>query len=103
MVTKTFGIDFDSLGGALTLRVQEVSTVDEESGGMHERTHLSGWTIKGEIKEDYYVWVNEFEAKHPWYGRVWGNFEEKVYADSEEGFKHFWENHEPYTWDYGDI
>ena len=63
----------------------------------------SGWTIKGEVHEDYYEWVNEFEAVHPTYGKVWGNFESVVYADTEEGFNHFIENHPPTEWDYWDI
>lgn len=89
-VTKTFGVDFNSAGGALTLPA---------SAGLHE----SGWTINGEIHEDYYEWINEFEASHPQYGRVWGNFEDEVHADSEEGFAHFYANHPPSAWDYGDI
>lgn len=47
--------------------------------------------------------VNYFEAKHPTYGRVWGDFEDKVSADSEEGYQHFWVHHEPEAWDYWDI
>lgn len=108
MITKTFGIDFDSSGGALTLDATEVSSTAVQHGtpekySIPEKWHSSGWTIKGEIQEDGLIWVNEFEAKHPLYGRVWGNFEDKVYADSEEGYKHFWQNHEPYAWDYADI
>lgn len=65
--------------------------------------HASGWVISGEIHEDWYEWVNEFEATHPDFGRVWGNFEEVVYADSEEAFEHFYKNHPPNEWDYWDI
>ena len=91
MVIKKFGVDFFSSGGALTV----------EPGFIGE--NQSGWTITGEIHEDWYEWVNSFEAKHPEFGRVWGDFESEVYADSEEGYKHFWEHHEPYAWDYWDI
>ncbi|MCP4664860.1 MAG: hypothetical protein GY849_00720 [Deltaproteobacteria bacterium] len=63
----------------------------------------SGWTISGEIKRDYDEWVNEFEAIHSKYGKVWGDFEKTVFADSEEGFNHFIENHKPEEWDYQDI
>lgn len=63
----------------------------------------SGWTIVGEVHEDYYEWVNDFEATHPVFGRVWGNFEDEVYADSLEAYKHFVEHHPPENWDYGDI
>lgn len=90
-VEKKFGRDFFSYGGALTVRPVYI-------GG-----NYSGWVIEGEIHEDYYSWVNEFTATHSQYGRVWGNFERTVYADSEEGFAHFWENHEPDAWDYLDI
>lgn len=65
--------------------------------------NLSGWIIRGEIKEDYYKWVNEFEAFHLYYGKVWGDFEGKVYASSEEAYEHFVENHPPTEWDYWDI
>lgn len=66
-------------------------------------THESGWTITGKIHEDYYAWVNDFEAIHPVFGKVWGDFENEVFADSEAGFNHFYENHPPTEWDYGDI
>lgn len=102
MITKKFGVDFNSDGGALTLSARQVTSGQKDSG-THSRTHGSGWTIKGEIHEDYYRWVNDFEAEHPEHGKVWGNFESEVNADSEEGFKHFWENHEPEAWDYMDI
>jgi hypothetical protein len=63
----------------------------------------SGWGIVGEIHEDWYKWVNEFEATHSIYGKVWGNFEDKVFADSEEGYEDFVKNHPPESWDYWDI
>jgi len=67
------------------------------------RTHSDGWTITGDIHEDYYVWVNAFEAVHPKYGRVWGDFEHEVYADSEEAYNLFVTNYPPEEWDYWDI
>lgn len=66
-------------------------------------THKDGWTIEGEIHEDYYQWVNDFTAHHLVYGRVWGDFEHVVYADSEDGFNHFIEHHPPEEWNYWDI
>lgn len=102
MITKEFDKDFFSEDGALTLNTSEVTEGKEEEG-VHERTHQDGWTIKGEIHEDYFVWVNDFEAHHPKFGKVWGNFEDKVFADSEEGFADFFEKHSPNPWDYGDI
>jgi len=74
-------------------------TLDPDDIGEHE----SGWVIKGEVHCDYYSWVNEFIAEHPEYGKVWGDFEQTVYADSEEGYNHFFLNHPPSEWDYGDI
>ncbi len=102
MTTKKFGTDFKSEGGALTLPASSV-TESRASSGVHERTHESGWTIKGEVHEDYYEWVNDFEATHPKLGKVAGNFESEVTADSEECFSDFWKHHEPEAWDYGDI
>lgn len=96
MVTKKNAIDFGpkrcSSHDALTLPTSAI-------GGTHE----SGWSISGEIHEDYYEWVNEFEAVHPVYGRVWGDFDSEVFADSEEGFQDFYKNHPPDEWDYWDI
>lgn len=91
MVTKVFGRDFDSSGGALTLRESDLGS------------HPDGWTVVGALQEDYYVWVNDFEASHPFFGKVWGNFESQVYADSEEGYQHFMKHHSPEAWDYWDI
>ena len=63
----------------------------------------SGWTIEGEVVEDYYEWVNEFTATHPVYGKIEGNFEIEVEAESQEALDHFLEYHEPQVWDYWDI
>ncbi len=65
--------------------------------------NASGWTIDGAIIEDYYEWVNEFEATHPDFGRVWGDYEDVVYADSKEAFDDFYQKHPPDQWDYWDI
>ncbi len=103
MITKRFGEDFNSDGGALTLRASEVCEVGNDVTGKLTRTHSDGWTISGEVQEDYYYWVNDFEASHPTLGKVCGNFEGEVHADSEEAFKDFWTRHEPEAWDYQDI
>jgi hypothetical protein len=97
MITKTFNYD-----SALTLSWKTVSE-KRVTSGTHTRTHDSGWTITGEICEDYYVWIARFEAVHPKFGKVWGDFEHEVHADGEEGFDDFYRNHTPYEWDYGDI
>lgn len=103
MITKYFGKDFNSEGGALTLEVSEVTDVAGIESGTHSLTHGDGWAISGEVREDYYTWVNDFEALHPQFGKVWGNFENEVYADSEEGFADFFAKHAPTAWDYADI
>jgi hypothetical protein len=105
-ITKRFGVDFTSEGGALTLPAVAVREDYEDianDGMEYERLHPDGWRIRGEVHEDYYYWVNKFFAVHLMYGRVWGNFESEVYADCEEGFKDFYEKHPPTAWDYGDI
>jgi hypothetical protein len=121
-IVKKFGVDFgvdvkrnEGIYGRLacTLPAHDVSEVDlfdrgEVSApncedGRHSRTHSDGWTITGYICEDWYLWVNEFDAIHPTYGRVHGNYETEVYADSEEAFNHFYQHHPPKVWDYWDI
>lgn len=66
----------------------------------------SGWTVSGEINGDAgYFWVNEFHAKHPKYGRVYGNLEKTVYYTSDEGLEDFINTYKVCIefWDYGDI
>jgi len=66
-------------------------------------THADGWTIEGKVWSDYYEWVNEFTASHPTHGKVWGDFEKKVFAESQAGFDDFVKHHPPSEWDYWDI
>ena len=82
---------FVSSGAAITLEREQIGT------------HDSGWTITGEIHEDYYFWVNYFEANHPKYGKLSGDYEEEIIAESVEAFEHFYKNHPPHRWDYNDI
>lgn len=100
-VTKQFGVDFNSGGGALTLEPEEVGSDNET--GFHTKTHDDGWTITGAVVEDWAYWVNDFVATHPTLGIVRGNFEESVEASSEEAFRDFYEKHPPQAWDYADI
>lgn len=102
MITRKFGKHFTSSGGALTLSPSEVSETNADNG-THSRTHSDGWTIRGQIHEDYYTWVNDFNAKHPKLGKVWGNFEGEVHATSKAAFDDFYKNHPPSAWDYADI
>lgn len=62
-----------------------------------------GWYVEGEEIEDYYTWVNDFQAFHEDFGFVIGDFEDEVYASSVEAFEHFIEHHAPDYWDYWDI
>lgn len=107
MTTKVlvyeFGKDFFSNEGALTLSPSEVDDHQDARTGTFTRTHDDGWTITGEVHEDYYYWVNAFSAHHPQYGSVVGDFEDKVFADSEEGFQDFYKKHTPTAWNYQDI
>lgn len=97
MITKRYGVDFSSDGGALTLPARSVG----KSGGW--KIHTSGWAIAGDIHEDYYKWVNSFSARHSVFGCVWGDFENDVFADSEAAYNHFLDHHYPEAWDYQDI
>ena len=100
MFKKAFQLEFSHM--ARTLNPEEVC----ENGdvvGFHTRTHQDGWTISGCVHEDWYHWVNEFEAHHPVHGRVWGDFESEVFADSEAGYDAFVQAHSPEEWDYWDI
>jgi hypothetical protein len=107
MVTKKIDVDYEGSGieshGALTLNPEEVLCDHKYETGEHTRVHPDGWTITAFIHEDYFYWVNEFEAVHPMYGRVWGDFESEVYADTEDGFQDFYAKHPPEPWDYYDI
>lgn len=103
MITKKYGKDFSSEGGALTLDTQEVTDVEGTEAGVHTRHHDDGWVITGRVHEDYYTWVNSFAAYHYTLGWVCGDFEEEVYASSEEAFNDFYSKHKPEAWDYGDI
>lgn len=75
------------------------STLKVEDLGAHD----SGWTISGEIVEDWCKWVNAFEATHPELGWVKGDFEKEVTASSERAFEHFFSHHPPENWDYHGI
>ena len=73
-------------------------TLDPEAIGTHE----NGWTVTGEIHEDYYLWVNEFSATK---GKMWvkGDFEAEVTASSKKAYDEFVKEFPYYEWDYWDI
>lgn len=103
-----FEVDFsyvhDQVYNAYTLPADAVySSKDEQFNKKLSRLHEDGWLISGFVTEDWFLWVNNFDATHEVYGRVWGNFENKVFADSEAGYKHFILHHPPQAWCYEDI
>lgn len=100
MIVKRFDIPGSM---AYTLSAEEVCADHDSQVGLHVRMHKDGWIISGAIYEDYFYWVNDFVAFHPTFGRVAGNFEDKVEADSEEAYQDFFEKHTPESWDYHDI
>ena len=65
-------------------------------------SHSNGWIIKADVVEDYYEWVNYFEAKkgNNW---VYGDFESEVKASSYAALGDFLDNFKPEEWDYQDI
>lgn len=77
----------------------EVYTLSPSVIGLND----SGWTVEGEIHEDYFKWVNRFKATHPTYGVIEGDFNETVTAESEEAFNDFMKNHTPESWDFDNI
>lgn len=110
MISKFYGIDYatteEFLGKhmAYTLNAEEVTDVENPVGGqLYSMTHSDGWTVTAVVHEDYYTWVNEFKSSHPVYGKVWGDFEHFIFADTEEGYNNFIANHPPHLWDYWDI
>lgn len=76
------------------------ATLDADVVGYSE---TSGWTIVAEIHEDHFTWINYFEATHPKYGYVKGDFEGMVEAASESAIDHFLEHYTIHNWDYSDI
>lgn len=75
-------------------------TLRPEDLGFNEK---SGWTIEGDVHEDWYEWVNYFEATHPVLGWVKGDYEDCLTGSSKKALKHFMENHPADEWDYFDI
>lgn len=100
MATHPRNIDFIDDVYAVTYDIQghDAFTLDADDIGVHE----DGWAINGKVWEDYFTWVNEFEAIKNG-KRVWGDFEKVVYCTSLEALEDFLENHKPDTWDYWDI
>jgi hypothetical protein len=90
-------------GYTCSLEPEEVMPGHQNETGVFCHRHEDKWMIKGNIHEDAYYWVDSFVAYHPQYRFVFGDFNDVVYASSEEGYKHFIAHHAPNTWDLGDI
>lgn len=72
--------------------------------------HEDGWEIIGDTCRDYYEWVSKFVAyKHTdslnGFHAEWvaGDFEEEIYASSQEAYDEFVKLYPPEQWNYGDI
>ena len=76
------------------------NTLEPDDLGTHQAP--DGWTVEGEVHEDWYEWVNDFTATKGKM-KVWGNFEKSVYATSKRAYDDFIKYHEPKEWDYWDI
>jgi hypothetical protein len=66
----------------------------------------TGWTLRADINDESgFSWINEFEATHPEYGKVYGDLEKSLYYNSEEGLKNFVKTYKVCIefWDYKDI
>ena len=62
-------------------------------GKFFQTTYHDGWSIMTAINKNNATIKGTFEASHPIHGRVHGNFENAIYADSEEGYANFVLNH----------
>lgn len=72
-----------------------------------EKTHPDGWTIRATVHEDYYRWIEVFEASHSLHGRVWRGAEDiennTVKASSKNAYELFVANHPFSQFCAGDI
>ena len=96
----------NAMGGARTLPPEYVANdlvYSPNSGIVYSHVHESGWKISAVIHEDWFHWVNKFEAYHPIFGIVRGDFEDNITATSRKGLEHFLFNHPYQEWDYADI
>ena len=92
--------EYDDICGGV---IPPSNYVDKLGNTIWIRTHSSGWTIEGYIKEDWYIWIDIFTAYHPLYGKIEGDLNKEIIADSEEAYNHFIKNHPFKYWCPGDI
>jgi len=72
----------------------------EPSPGFDEST---GWTVIGEVHEDYYKWINDFEAYKGKECYVKGDFENIIETSSLKALDVFLSHYTVNEWDYYDI
>lgn len=72
-----------------------------------DKQNKNDWFFKAKIQEDYYQWINFFEATHPKYGKIFGDFEIGIHypKENKEALNDFLEKTFQYLnlWDYMDI
>lgn len=70
--------------------------------GFNENT---GWTVIGKVHEDYYKWINDFEAYKGKGKRYYvkGDFEDTIKTSSLKALDDFLSHYAVNEWDYYDI
>ena len=98
-------VSLDVLKVGLDMDINNSTYIErlEVAGLIYSKTHDDGWTISGRVVEDWFIWVSEFQASHPIFGSVCGDFNQIVYSDTHEGYDDFLKNHHPSEWDIRDI
>lgn len=76
---------------------------DNIDNDIFELAHASGWTIRAKIHNDWYSWIQNFEAQHPIFGDLKGDFNDKVECTDKNAFFHFIKYHTPIIFDMYDI
>ena len=106
---KDFGIGIDD-HTCITLPTSEVSDdITYEGCGpfsrnkIFKKTHSDGWEISAKLEADYYVWIDEFTAIHPFHGKIHGILDDKITVSSLEAWEHFSKNHKLEEFDFWDI
>lgn len=94
----------NKLHNTRTLNVLCVQDSEIPKTGFYIKYHEhTSWTIIGNCIEDWFYWIDDFEAHHPTHGIIFGSFNKNVYAESKECFENFVSSHHYEEWDAGDI
>jgi hypothetical protein len=104
MVRKVRGKDYGPQGtSACTLPLTAVAEAEEVRDGTFTKVHPDGWTITGDLVQEWVCFVNNFSAVNQNGDWVRGDFGTVVWASSEEAFDDFVAAHPFHEWDYEDI